>query len=55
MDKKELNNGINEINNDLIQKKNGMILENNDSNEKEYNGKDFAKNKVMFNLYDMIK
>ena len=36
-------------------KKNGMNIENNDSYEKEYNGKDFAKNKIAFNLYDLIK
>ena len=55
MDKKTLNNEINNLNNDSNQKKNGMIIENIDSNEKEYNGKDFAKNKIAFNLYEMIK
>ena len=40
----------------IKRKKNGMIIENNANYEKtELNGKDFAKNKVEFNLYDMIK
>ena len=54
MDKKQFNDDIN--NNDFNKLKNGMIIENNNDNyEKEYNGKDFAKNKISFNLYDMIK
>ena len=57
MDKKEFNEEINNLNNnDYKKKKNGMIIENNANYEKtELNGKDFAKNKVEFNLYDMIK
>ena len=55
MDKKAFNEEINRINNDFSKKKNGMCVENNIENEAEYNGKDFAKNKVAFNLYDMIK
>ena len=57
MDKKEFNEEINNLNNnDYKKKKNGMIIENNTNYEKtELNGKDFAKNKVEFNLYDMIK
>ena len=57
MDKKEFNEEINNLNNnDYKKKKNGMIIENNNNYEKtELNGKDFAKNKVEFNLYDMIK
>ena len=57
MDKKEFNEEINNLNNnDYKKKKNGMIIENNANYAKtELNGKDFAKNKVEFNLYDMIK
>ena len=32
-----------------------MNIEKNENDENEYNGKDFAKNKVAFNLYDSIK
>ena len=46
MDKKKFNEQIKE-------KKNGMMIEEENSNEND-DGKDFAKNKVQFNLYDMI-
>ena len=47
MDKKKFNE---EIGN----RKNGMTIEEENENEND-DGKDFAKNKVQFNLYDMIK
>ena len=47
MDKKKFNE---EIGN----RKNGMSIDEENENEKD-DGKDFAKNKVQFNLYDMIK
>ena len=46
MDKKKFNEQIKE-------RKNGMMIEEENSNEND-DGKDFAKNKVQFNLYDMI-
>ena len=52
MNKKSFNDEINDINN---KKKNGMDIDNNDNYEADYNGKDFAKNKISFNLCDMIK
>ena len=52
MNKKAFNDEISEINN---RKKNGMDTEYNDNYEADYSGKDFAKNKIAFNLYDMIK
>ena len=54
MDKKTFNDEIDEINDSKSKKKNGMVLENNKS-EMDYNGKDFAKDKVTFNLYELIK
>ena len=54
MDKKTFNNDLNYINGEH-KKKNGMNIEKNENDENEYNGKDFAKNKVAFNLYDSIK
>ena len=49
MDRKKLNE---EINN----RKNGMTIEEENENENvNDDGKDFAKNKIQFNLYDMIK
>ena len=47
MDKKKFNEDINN-------KKRGMIVEEENENEND-DGKEFAKNKVRFNLYDMIK
>jgi len=47
MDKKRFNEEING-------KKNGMIVEEENEIEND-EGKDFAKNKMQFNLYDMIK
>ena len=58
MDKKTFNDELHYLND---KKKNGMIVEKNiknDNFEYEYdndNGKDFIKNKISFNLYDMIK
>jgi DNA-directed RNA polymerase III subunit RPC1 len=54
MDKKTFNNELNYINGEH-KKKNGMNIEKNENDENEYNRKDFAKNKVAFNLYDSIK
>ena len=54
LDKKTFNNDLNYINGEH-KKKNGMNIEKNENDENEYNGKDFAKNKVAFNLYDSIK
>ena len=45
MDKKKFNE-------DIGNRKNGMTIEEENEND---DGKDFAKNKVQFNLYDMIK
>ena len=47
MDKKMFNESISE-------KKNGMIIDDEFDNNKD-DGKNFAKNKVTFNLYDKIK
>ena len=52
MNKKAFNDEISEINN---KKKNGMDMEYNDNYDVDYSGKDFAKNKIAFNLYEMIK
>ena len=52
MNKKAFNDEISEINN---KKKNGMDTEYNDNYDVDYSGKDFAKNKIAFNLYEMIK
>ena len=46
MDRKKFNEDINEIKNEMIEEE-----KENDNDE----GKDFCKNKIQFNLYDMIK
>ena len=42
------------FNEEIGNRKNGMSIDEENENEKD-DGKDFAKNKVQFNLYDMIK
>ena len=44
----------NKFNEEIGNKKNGMTIEEDNENEND-DGKEFAKNKVQFNLYDMIK